>query len=495
MPAATRTTSRRQRKRQTPPGTAKLSEIARHIVQPDGIVTTGWPAVERTCAELGLGFDRWQDGAGRLILAKNADGLYAADTVVISIPRQVGKTYLIGAIIFALCLINPGLTVIWTAHRFKTAAEVFASLSAMARRPRISVHIAQIFRSGDDKSIHFANGSRILFGARERGFGRGFADVDVLVMDECQIMTEATMEDMVPATNVAENPLVIGLGTPPRPKDPGEVFRRFRTEALAGESTGVLYIEIAADPATDPLDRAEWPRFNPSYPHRTTARAMLRMFKNLGPESFEREARGIWDEMVKGTITATAWAGRHDPHARIESDAHFALDVSPDQSWACVAVAGKASSGAVGVEITHRDGALDYREGIDWVARRCDEIREARGRLTVSIASRSAAMVLKPDLEAAGVEVDVVPGGEVSSACGLLYALVQSKGIVHSGQVALADAVAASRRDREDGEGQWRWHRRRSGADISPTYAVSLAVWRAASEPESVYEGRGLLTL
>jgi hypothetical protein len=42
------------------------------------------------------------------MLGKGADGLYAADAVVLSIPRQVGKTYLIGWIVFALCLIARG---------------------------------------------------------------------------------------------------------------------------------------------------------------------------------------------------------------------------------------------------------------------------------------------------------------------------------------------------------------------------------------------------
>ena len=352
----------------------------------------------------------------------------------------------------------------------------------MARRPRISVHIAQIFRSGDDKSIHFANGSRILFGARERGFGRGFADVDVLVMDECQIMTEATMEDMVPATNVAENPLVIGLGTPPRPKDPGEVFRRFRTEALAGESTGVLYIEIAADPATDPLDRAEWPRFNPSYPHRTTARAMLRMFKNLGPESFEREARGIWDEVAGGVISATLWRDLLNPDARVLGEPLFALDVAPDQSWACLGVAGRSGDGWL-TEITQREGQLDHRKGIEWVIPRAVQLHESRGSLRLAVAAGSAAIALKPGLEAAGIEVDVVPSGEVAAACGFIYAQAAARTLRHSGQAAFAEAIASARKDNDAGEGQWKWHRRRSGSDITPVYAATLALWRANKEP------------
>ena len=95
----------------TKPGTAPatdrrpLSEVARHVVAPDGIKSTEWPSVRDTCRRLGWGFDGWQHGAGKLIVSNRADGTYAADTTVISIPRQAGKTYLIACIIFALCLL------------------------------------------------------------------------------------------------------------------------------------------------------------------------------------------------------------------------------------------------------------------------------------------------------------------------------------------------------------------------------------------------------
>ena len=81
------------------PSTPRLSEVARHVIQPGGIVSTGWPAVRDTCANLGIGFDGWQDGVGRLVLAKRRDGMYAADTVVMSIPRQVGKTFTVGSLL------------------------------------------------------------------------------------------------------------------------------------------------------------------------------------------------------------------------------------------------------------------------------------------------------------------------------------------------------------------------------------------------------------
>jgi hypothetical protein len=53
-------------------GTRKLSDVARHVVVPTGIVSTGYPAVRDKCRDLGIVHDDWQQGLGRLILAKRA---------------------------------------------------------------------------------------------------------------------------------------------------------------------------------------------------------------------------------------------------------------------------------------------------------------------------------------------------------------------------------------------------------------------------------------
>lgn len=113
--------------RPTKSGTRKLSDVARHVVVPDGIVSTGYPAVQAKCRDLGIEHDDWQQGLCRLALGKRKDGKYAATVggVVLSIPRQVGKTFTIGSIIFALCILFPGMLTLWTAHRTRTANESF----------------------------------------------------------------------------------------------------------------------------------------------------------------------------------------------------------------------------------------------------------------------------------------------------------------------------------------------------------------------------------
>lgn len=297
-------------KRPTRRSTPRLSELARHVVAPKGVVSTGWPAVEKKCLELGIRFRPWQPDVGRLILAKREDGKYAATIggTGLSIPRQVGKTFLVGAIVFALCLLKPNLTVIWTSHRLRTSEETFKKMRAFAKRKRIAPHVLKVVLGSGDEAIEFRNGSRILFGARERGFGRGFDEVDVLIFDEAQILTENALDDMIPATNQSRQPtsaLLLFMGTPPKPKDPGEVFRRMRTEALTGEDDDTGWVEFGSDPGhvfpalPAPLREVDWKQIakaNPSFPEDTPREAILRMRKKLGADSFSREGAGLWDE-------------------------------------------------------------------------------------------------------------------------------------------------------------------------------------------------------
>lgn len=455
------------------PGTPRLSEVARHVITPAGITSTGWPAVRDTCSRLGIGFDPWQDGAGRLILAKRADGLYAADTVVVSIPRQVGKTYLLGAIVFALCIIVPRLTVVWTAHRFKTARETFNSMKAMAGRRKLAAHVEKIVLGAGDESIQFTNGSRVLFGARERGFGRGFAHVDVLVLDEGQILTETAMDDMVPATNVSPNPLILLTGTPPKPTDPGEVFTMLRQEALDGESEGTLYIELSADRGCDPGDREQWRKANASYPHRTPERAMLRMRKNLSDASFVREAMGVWDEFSvhQAVVKSSHWGDLSDVGpADGAKPAALAVDMSHAREIS-VAACWLEEPGAHCEEVW---AGVDSAAALEWLVSRSTR------RMPVVIDAMSPAASMVPDLKARKLRVVVTNSTDMAKACGLWLDDVKAGLLTHADQEPVNTAVAAAKKRAIGNAGGWGWDRRDGASNIAPLVAQTLARYGAS---------------
>jgi hypothetical protein len=201
-----------------------------------------------------------------------------------------------------------------------------------------------------EQEILFTNGSIIMFGAREQGFGRGFDEVDIEVFDEAQILTEKALEDIVPAANQSRQPsgaLLFFMGTPPRPTDPGEEFTNRRAKALSGKADNMVYVEFSADPDADPDDREQWAKANPSYPLRTPVESMERMRENLTDDaSFKREGLGIWDAVgSNGVIPAPSWADREDERSLASDRFALGVECGPDLAWASVAFAGQRADG------------------------------------------------------------------------------------------------------------------------------------------------------
>ncbi|RTE49628.1 terminase family protein [Actinobaculum sp. 352] len=470
--------------RRTPRSTPKLSETVRHLCVPDGIVTTGWGPVRAQAAELGIQFDRWQDGLGTLILGKRADGTYAAGVggVVLSIPRQTGKTFTIGWMVFCLCVLFPRLTVIWTAHRTRTATETFQAMRSMARKPRVMPLVAAVRAANGEQAVLFRNGSRILFGARESGFGRGFAQVDLLVLDEAQILSEDAMSDMVPATNAASNGLVIMMGTPPRPKDPGMVFTQRRQDALAGDR-GTLYVEFSADPDADLDDWAQVAKANPSFPHRTSKTAVLRMRKLLGADaSYRREALGIWDAVaVRRAIPATVWEDS-------------AVEVGPTGGVRSFGVAFNADGDAQAIAGVVKNGDHYHAEVIgaytgttesgigtlaDWLADRWKQTAR------IAIVGPAGSGVLADALRARKVPdrlVQVMTTRQYTDSCAALLEGLRDGTVTHpvgqSSDVLEAAVRVCDKRPRGR-DGAWSWTATSPDGDETPLEAVSAALWAA----------------
>lgn len=433
----------------------RLSDIAKHLILPEGITSTGWPAVRDRAKRFGLSFDRWQDGLGRAILAKRKSGLYAAgiDGVQVSMPRQVGKTYTFGAIVFALCTLNEGLFVLWTAHRTRTADETFASMQGLALKPEIAPYIdGRPRQANGQQSIKFTNGSRILFGAREGGFGRGFAGVDIIVFDEAQILGQRALDDMVPAVNTAPNPLILRLGTPPRPTDPSEAFTTFRKQALAGDLRDGLYAEVGADDDADPEDRRQWKKGNPSYPHRTPESAILRMKRQLGPESFRREGMGIWDpEVASQAIGREAWNALtvDEPPSGLRWCA--AVRFSVDGSTVALARAGRKperKSEAVFGQLCTSQGVRNMGEGVHWILDYLTEHRDRWAQIVVD--GKSGAGDLVDRLRAAGFSPKTIwtpTTDQVIAAHAMMDAAIRDRSLSHPDDAELeAEAAVISRR-------------------------------------------------
>lgn len=480
------------------PSTRKLSEVARHVILPSGIVSTGWPAVEKRCAEFGDEFDEWQRGAGKVMLGKRANGEYAATVggITLSIPRQVAKTFLVGRIIFALCTLFPNLTVLWSAHRTRTSSKTFGSLRGFAGKKSVAPFIANIRATNGEQEIQFTNGSVIMFGAREQGFGRGFDEVDIEVFDEAQILTEKALEDMVAATNQSRFPagaLLFFMGTPPRPVDPGEAFKARRRDSLAlkaavirGEEveSDAVYIECSADPDADPDDREQWAIANASYPHRTPLRSMLRLRKNLPSDaSWRREALGIWDEDAAGTraISPAQWKATGVDAPPSEGVKSFGVAFSADGMRLSLAGALKHEDG-VHVELVDAF-AGSVEDGLaplaDWLAARWRDVA------VIVLSGRAGSGVLAAllrDRNVPAVRIVVASTPNYFQAVAMYLDSVRDGSATHlisEGQAVLDESAAVCDKRTRGADGAWSWKATTPEGDETPVESASLALWGA----------------
>lgn len=452
---------------------------------PDGITTSAFPQVYRRLTSVGVSFDQWQQGLGTVALGCRADGKYAATVggVVASIPRQTGKTYTVGNILIGLCLEFPGLRCIWTSHHNRTTTNTFRAMQGMVRRKKVWPHIASngIRTANGEQEIRFANGSIIMFGAREQGFGRGMDEIDALVFDEAQILGLKALEDMVPATNAARHQhgaLVFFIGTPPRPTDDGEAFTAKRQKAIDGKTTDQVYVELSADPDADPDDRSQWAIMNPSYPHRTPLEAMLRMRENLPDEdSWRREAMGIWPVYGGGLISPQEWSALADAESEPADPVSFGVYVNRGQTRAAIGVAGYRADGKIHVGVV--PAATDRPDvtslpGVGWIAPRVTELVDRWSPCATVIDEKSEAGALIEDMVALGVEVEKTTATTMANACARFLSAVREDELRHSGSAELQASVCAGKqRDLLD---SWAWDRKDRSSDITQLVAVTLAL-------------------
>ncbi len=457
------------------------------------------------CYELGDEFDTWQDGLGRVALGIREDDSFAATVggVILSIARQVAKTFIVGRIIFALCCIFPNLNAIWTAHRVSTAHSAFRSVVGLASRPAAAKYVEKIL-TGDELTIIFRNGSLLRYGARAQNFGRGETQIDVEVFDEAQMLRSDTLTDMVPAANQAKIPhgaLLFFMGTPPRPKDDGEEFAARRDEALEGKPAGtvviergdMVYVECSADPETgkpggaDLMDVHQIEKANPSYPKRTPWISILRMRKNLKKdEDWRREALGIWDEAMgsRRFIGAWDWASTETEAAPAEGARSIGVAFSQDGSRLSVAGSVKHAGGVHVELIGAYSGSTE--QGVaalaDWLSERKAILAE------IHICGPDAPVLVNAlaDRKVPSKQVHQVTTGEYFAACAMLVDSVRegvkSPGAFTHPKAGEGDALDASVSicDRKvRASGAWGWEATTEDGDETPTEAISVAL-RAA---------------
>jgi hypothetical protein len=442
-------------------------------------------------AGYGLTADEWQEDVLEGWLGRSHSGKWSASRCGLAVPRQNGKNGVLEIReLFGMVIL--GEKFLHTAHEVKTARKAFTRLLGFfeneRKYPELAGMVKEIRKTNGQEAILLTNGGSIEFVARSKGSGRGFT-VDVLVCDESQDLTDEQLAALLPTISAAPsgNPQLILTGTPPALNMGGDVFTRMRKAGLKRLDNRLCWKEWSLLPGDDLNDRMNWAKVNPSLGFRLAVETIADEREAMDDDTFGRERGGIWEdeESTGSAISPTDWAARLDIESSISGKPSFALDVSPMLTHAAICVAGKRGDGDTHGELLLRDGQerLDYRPGTDWVLPALADLKTRIPDLTVSIVKGSQAESLTPDIEALGITVNRVQLADVAAACGLVYKLATGGGLWHIGQPQLSAAVAATKW-RDVGDGAQAWGRKKSGSDIAPMFAFTLAV----SQAQVVYD-------
>ncbi len=472
----------------------------RYAVVPAGISSTAWPKVVGTCKRIGITFYIWQVALGRIILAKRQDGAWAAFLTLISIPRQVGKSFLFGWIIFALCLLakkDKPLRVIWTSHHTATTEEVYDQFFEMCNHPRVKPHILKKRQlSGSRWEIVFKNRSRIMLAARERGFGRGKAKIDILVLDEFQHISARALGNLVPTTNAADMPLILAAGTPPDPLETevgyGEAFNRIRDAALAGENTITLdiaegeqmvlstfYAESSADEDGNRTDKRQWALANPTRP--LNLRPFAVGLATLPPDVFDREYLGIHAKKAayKSAADPMRWAELvADGPADGVKAASLGINANRDGDISIVACWREGETAHVEEVFAARSESA----AIEFVKTTWDKRRPIKHDTTGSAAS------VGKQLAEISYKATAQTGNDARAANAMWLSMVAESRITHAGQESLNNAVRDSMRQDDKTPPGWLLTPMSKAAQIGPLIATTAALYAAMTTKQKTYE-------
>jgi hypothetical protein len=454
------------------PDVRRGAQHPRLVNAPQGIDSDGPDATE-LAALCGLVLDPWQSYALDCLLQRRADGRWATKTGLLIVPRQNGK----GAVLEAwelFRLLSLGVREVrHTAHLAKTAKDAFDKMHWRIKNndllsSRMMANRSKGVRTSNGEwGFTFSNGQKLTYTTRSEGFARGETLSDV-VIDEAQHLSDAEMSDV--SFTMATKPYgqTLMTGSAPLPGK-SEVMRRHMVAGRAAEDW-LTYLEWSIDEnrRVSLDDRELWAEANPGYGFRLLDDEIRNERGQNSDDVFARERLGIVDIAGGGIFPASSWEALASPESMITGRPMFAVEVSEDRDWSCIAAAG-ASADGVHVE----SGA--YNPGTAWVVPRARELAAKTVGAGFVVRPSAPAGSLIAELEAAGLTVIKASGTDYAQACGDFYDAVVAAELTHLGQKEVDIAVRGAKKRAAGDAFVWDW--RRSGLDISPFAAVTLAHW------------------
>ena len=340
----------------------------------------------------------------QLMLARNADGSPAAQTLGISRPRQNGKSY--AARYYAAYMSDfEHKDVLYSAHHSTTTNKMFRALcdlfESKERFPEFANDVKHVSHARGYEGIYFKDwidadgnvqkGGCIEFSTRTNSGARG-GTYSVIVIDEAQELTAEQQEAMLPVISAASDisdssqmPQQIMIGTPPAPTCNGTVFNDMHKKAHSEQKRGAWWIEwsIEAENLASKIDSEETAielayETNPAMGYRIAEDTIRNEFENMRLDGFARERLAWWAPEARHSldyaIPEKVWDACASNMAMPQGKIAYGVRFTSDGSEVCLCGAVVADDGTARIELIDRKPTgLGIKWLADWLNARYDK--------------------------------------------------------------------------------------------------------------------------
>ena len=430
----------------------------------------------------------WQKMVLDVACEVDENGVFVYREVIVTVPRQSGKTTLILCKCTHRCLAWPRMVVSYAAQtrndsRKKWEDDYLEQLNSSVFAGKFRARKT----NGNEAVIWHATRSRFGIVSTTEKSGHG-STLDEGYIDEAFAQVDARLEQAFkPAMITRKNAQLWVVSTAGTEKS---LYLLQKVEAGRkavedGIRHGICYFEWSADEDREDYGNPElwrsvmpalhWPDCAPDCSEHTVTEASIAAdYMTMPTNEFRRAYLNQWcpEETHIPIVDPEVWRSLENKRAKWPGSTAFGIAVNPERTVASIGAAGELKDGKIAVEV------VDHRPGTAWVVDRCKALQEKHESVGFWIDKRSAAASLIKPLQEAGVMVQEVSTAEFAVACGQWYDAATQDALVHRGDDRLTTAMlAAMKRDVGDA---WVFDRRGEGLDITTLDACTLGRFGAA---------------